>query len=158
METNQQDILEIQIIYHRASSTQRFFNYVIDIIFYWVIMFVINVFLALFPVLDLFANTGVAYGSLGFAWILSFLWSSFLIALYYFIVESIGKGRTLGKLITGTKVAREDGAAFTTVDILKRSLVRIIPFNALSGLGSECIPWHDRWTNTLVIDIKQSSL
>lgn len=60
-------------------------------------MFVINVFLALFPVLDLFANTGVEYGSSGFEWILSFLWSSFLIALYYFIVESIGKGRTLGK-------------------------------------------------------------
>ncbi|HEX9513187.1 MAG TPA: hypothetical protein VF939_22005 [Puia sp.] len=33
-----------------------------------------------------------------------------------------------------------------------------VPFEVFSALGSPCHPWHDRWTDTLVIDERLSQL
>jgi uncharacterized RDD family membrane protein YckC len=69
--------------------------------------------------------------------------------IYYTICEKAFKGYTLGKLITGTRAIRTDGQELTFKDALLRSLSRFVPFEAFSGFGGH--PWHDQWTNTMVI-------
>lgn len=73
------------------------------------------------------------------------------------IIEGIFKGKTLGKLITGTRAVQNDGSPLTFSKAMTRGLSRMVPFNAFSALGSPCNPWHDRWTDTTVIDEKQST-
>jgi hypothetical protein len=36
--------------------------------------------------------------------------------------------------------------------------VRLVPFEQFSALGSPSYPWHDRWTKTIVIDEKLTTL
>jgi uncharacterized RDD family membrane protein YckC/competence protein ComGC len=72
---------------------------------------------------------------------------------YHLIFESIFQ-RTIGKMLTGTKVVRVDGEKPTFGDIFIRSLVRYIPFEALSFLFYGAYPtkgWHDRLSKTLVV-------
>lgn len=73
-------------------------------------------------------------------------------ALIIFLVEKYSNGKSLGKLITGTKVVKTDGSELTTDDLLKRNFSRAIPFDALSFLGNN--GWHDSWSNTRVIKVK----
>ncbi|HMP91624.1 MAG TPA: RDD family protein [Phnomibacter sp.] len=69
--------------------------------------------------------------------------------IYYTLAEKLLKGKTLGKLLTRTNAIRADGNPLTLKDSLMRSLVRCVPFNALSALGG--ILWHDSWTHTMVV-------
>lgn len=79
--------------------------------------------------------------------------TSVLLALLYFITEMALKGRTIAKYMTKTKVVLEDGSNPNAIDYLKRSFSRIIPFEALSFLGSEGRGWHDSISNTYMVDI-----
>lgn len=78
--------------------------------------------------------------------------------IYMGVMEMVFQGRSLGKLITGTKAVTENGVSVDARKALLRGLIRAVPFNGLSGFGYYCNPWHDRWTNTHVIDIKKSVL
>ena len=69
---------------------------------------------------------------------------------YYFLME-VTTGRTLGKLVTGTKVVNEHGEPASTGQILGRTFSRFIPFEAFSFLGTPCRGWHDSLPNTYVI-------
>ena len=82
--------------------------------------------------------------------------SFFFYAIIYFLMELVFKGRTIGKLITGTKAVNEDGTEMVPKTILIRSLIRMIPFEALSAFNLR--PWHDKWSKTFVIDVKKTSL
>ena len=80
-------------------------------------------------------------------------WALGLVLLvgYYVPCEAIF-GRTLGKLVTGTRVVAADGSAATARQILLRTLARLVPFDAFSFLGSgPCLGWHDQWSRTVVI-------
>jgi uncharacterized RDD family membrane protein YckC len=75
---------------------------------------------------------------------------SFLTFLaYYTLFEAATKGRTIGKLITGTVAVKDDGTALTFKEALLRSLCRMIPFEPFSAFGGR--PWHDTITHTMVI-------
>ncbi len=78
------------------------------------------------------------------------LTSSIIFILLYTVLEASSGGYTVGKLITGTKVIREDGGKVSLGDALKRSLIRYVPFDALSIFFSERM-WHDKWSKTMVI-------
>ena len=69
---------------------------------------------------------------------------------YYFMCEAL-TGRTLGKLITGTRVVNEEGLPASTGQIFGRSLARLIPFEAFSFFGTEGRGWHDRMPGTYVV-------
>ena len=69
---------------------------------------------------------------------------------YYFILEAT-TGRTLGKLITGTKVVSHDGRAPTIGQIAGRSFCRLIPFEAFSFFGKPTRGWHDSIPKTFVV-------
>jgi uncharacterized RDD family membrane protein YckC len=73
-----------------------------------------------------------------------------LFLVYYVLLEGIF-GRTLGKLITGTKVVNEDGDKASFGQVLGRTLCRFIPFEPFSVLGREGRGWHDSIPKTLVI-------
>ncbi len=135
--------------YTKASHGQRFLNFLID-----------NVVIRI----ALVYITGVAVG-----YLLMALWPEFAYSLYsnkarlylisvliilidyifyYTLFEGIFKGRTIGKWITGTKAMNENGTELTFKEAFLRSACRLIPCEAISGLGT---PWHDSITNTIVI-------
>lgn len=55
-----------------------------------------------------------------------------LMCLYYIPFEAT-TGRTIGKLITGTKVVNDKGQPPTLMEVVKRTLARFIPFEAFSS-------------------------
>ncbi len=74
-----------------------------------------------------------------------------LMVFYYIIFETIWQ-RTIGKLLTKTKVVNRDGTKPKFWKIVGRSLSRMIPFEALSFLiGSNPIGWHDSLSGTVVV-------
>lgn len=75
-----------------------------------------------------------------------------------FFIDLIFKGSSLGKLITGTRAVREDGSPITASEAFGRGFSRIVPFEAFSALGNNTWPWHDQWSHTYVVDIKDSTL
>lgn len=75
-----------------------------------------------------------------------------LYGLIMFLMEKFSNGRSLGKLITGTKVVKADGSELTTDDLLKRNFTRAVPFDQLTFLGNT--GWHDGWSNTRVVRVK----
>jgi uncharacterized RDD family membrane protein YckC len=79
-----------------------------------------------------------------------------IIFLTYFVPQEAFFGRTLGKLVTGTKVVNEDGSKLTFGKAVARTLCRFIPFEAFSFLGGHDRPkgWHDTIPKTKVISIK----
>lgn len=87
-------------------------------------------------------SAGMLQFYLLFAWIL-------IVIAYYTVFEYFAKGRTLGKMATGTVAVRADGSNLTFKDAFLRTLCRFIPFEIFSAFGYR--PWHDSLTNTLVI-------
>ncbi|HEU0064362.1 MAG TPA: RDD family protein [Flavisolibacter sp.] len=81
-----------------------------------------------------------------------YLLGSLMYIIYYTFCEKVFRGYTLGKLITGTRAIRNDGKELTFKDALLRSLCRVVPFEAFSGFA--VIPWHDRWTGTVVVKVR----
>jgi uncharacterized RDD family membrane protein YckC len=73
--------------------------------------------------------------------------------VYYGLFETLS-GRTLGKLVTETRVVMRDGTTPGNDAILIRTLCRQIPLEFLSFLFSIPIPigWHDMLSKTLVVD------
>ena len=124
----------------QASSGQRLANLFIDLFSFYGIMIVLGVFYRPFLVL-----------------ILTPLLPAIFFALYMSFVELIFKGRTLGKLITGTRAVQLDGAPITASEAFARGFSRIVPFEAFSALGNPSYPWHDRWSHTYVVDVRQST-
>jgi uncharacterized RDD family membrane protein YckC len=72
--------------------------------------------------------------------------------LYYFLFELIFH-KTPGKFFTKTKVVMNNGVPVDSFHILIRSLVRLIPIEHLSFVGSYPVGWHDRLSDTIVIDL-----
>jgi hypothetical protein len=81
-----------------------------------------------------------------------------IISFLYYLPQEAFSGRTLGKMITGTRAVNEDGTKLTFGRALGRTLCRYIPFEAFSFLGGNGRPrgWHDRISRTKVISIKKS--
>ncbi len=65
-------------------------------------------------------------------------------------------GRTVGKFVTGTKVVNLRGGQVSIGQVFLRTLIRLVPFEALSLLWGETIAWHDAWTKTRVVLVRDS--
>ena len=85
----------------------------------------------------------------GYALVLQALLSYAVILVYYTLLEAATRGRTMGKLATGTIAITQDGSPFTFKHAFLRSLCRIIPLEPFSAFGY--MPWHDSLTNTVVV-------
>ncbi len=135
-----------------ASTGKRFLNYIIDVIIFYVLTLLIGMIFAL-QLYKLTLNESVAERRLSFQ-LIAFI----LYFLYFFLCETIFKGRTIGKFVTGTRVIMQDGVQPDVKTYLLRALSRLVPFEPFSALGNPPHPWHDKWTNTYVIDIKKTAL
>jgi uncharacterized RDD family membrane protein YckC len=69
--------------------------------------------------------------------------------------EAIFQGRSIGKFFTGTRAVNQNGSTMSLGKAYLRGLIKAIPFNFLSGLDSNCNPWQDKWTDTIVVDYKK---
>ncbi len=146
------DDREIRLV--MASKGKRFANYIIDVIVFYVIVFGLAVVLA--TVNDNFQNWIIELEETN--WFIDRLISAIMLFIYYTIIESTLKGKTIGKYITNTRAVNYDGSVPNIFTILSRSASRIVPFEAFSFLGQEPTGWHDKWSDTIVIDEKESSL
>lgn len=154
METTQPDILvDIQPQLVQASSGKRLANYFVDLIGFYIVMFIVGMVIGLFSPSNV-DDAGI-FSENPF---LDQLLSLFLYGVYMSIVEAIFQGRSIGKFITGTKAVNFDGSTIGFSTALGRGFSRIVPFEPFSALGGTAFPWHDKWTGTFVIDIKDSSL
>lgn len=77
---------------------------------------------------------------------------------YYVILEYAANGKTLGKLVTRTRVVTINGSKPQLMTVIGRTLVRLIPFEPFSFLGGRLNGWHDTLSRTMVIDEKLSVL
>jgi RDD family. len=115
----------------------RLSNFVVDTLIYIVLIFI---FLEVVP------------GSVGIA---NIKWVSILVYfLYYFVLEYFG-GRTIGKMITKSKVVNlEAGKDVRLGQVLIRTIMRCIPVDILSYLFTSN-GFHDRISKTLTIKVSQ---
>lgn len=131
-----------------VSSGTRFFNYILDLIFFIIIMIIIGFIMAI--LVDLFNLT--SFGELMQGSIVSNLIAIIVSTIYYTVTEALF-GRSLGKFITGCVVVDENGQKPDFGIIFKRSLCRLIPFDAFTFLGGSR-GWHDSISDTYVINKK----
>jgi hypothetical protein len=127
-----------------ATTGRRFANFVIDSILYQIGMFVL-----INPLVRLISGD-LIYRN---------FWSGYLFALlmqfvYYFAFEATLQ-KTPGKFITGAMVVMVDGSKPDSITIAKRTLIRLVPFEAISMYTGQEMEnketwWHDRWTTTRV--------
>jgi uncharacterized RDD family membrane protein YckC len=127
-----------------ASTGKRFANYLIDLACFYIFIIIF------FAIL-------IAQGiiSTGMNSILDRLITLLCYGIFMGLVEAIFKGKTLGKVCTRTRAVNEDGSPISAKTAFLRGLSRAVPFEAFSAFG---YPWHDRWTNTIVIDEARSVL
>ncbi len=131
--------------YEFASTGQRFLNYIIDLIAFYLLITIIFVIIGVF-----YASSGETLeeesgGFIAVTYLISFT----VLFAYYTLLEG-SKGKTLGKLITKTKVVREDGEPMTYGKAFMRTLCRIIPFEFISAFTGTKM-WHDSWSNTMTV-------
>jgi len=139
---------DLNLDYCRASTQKRFANHVIDVLVFYVAVFVGGVVIEIiYP--------GFLYGINGF---LFRLIAMVFYSLFMCFIEAVSRGKSIGKLITGTKAVNSDGTEIDFPKAFLRNIIRAVPFNELSALGSPCEPWHDRWSDTIVIEEKKLAL
>mgnify|MGYP001039228915 CR=1 FL=1 len=139
---------EVNLNYCHASTTKRFTNYIIDVVVFYVLMFCIGILIRVFK-----PNLISGLDELTLR-----LWMLLFYALAMFAIETLFKGKSIGKLITGTKAVNADGSDMGFQKTFIRNIVKAIPFNPFSALGRPCTPWHDSWSDTIVIEAKKLAL
>ena len=73
-----------------------------------------------------------------------------VVLYFYLILEGIFK-TTPGKCITATVIVNEEGDSPSFGQVIGRTFARMIPFDALSFLGSGARGWHDSMSGTYVV-------
>ncbi|MEN2489251.1 RDD family protein [Flavobacterium sp. B11] len=133
-----------------VSAGARFLNYIIDLFIFFIILIAIGAMIGILSAL--FGLTGLAawmdgLGDLGWNVI------AIVVSLVYYITMEALFGRTVGKFATGCIVVDENGKKPDFGTIVKRSLCRCIPFDALTFLGGSR-GWHDSISETYVVSKK----
>jgi uncharacterized RDD family membrane protein YckC len=152
MENTAPDLLQEfddELNFRRASTGTRFANHLIDTICFWVLVYLLNA-VGLYPYIrHTYQSLQDMQDYRFLARLENGLVDVVLLVLFYTVIEGATKGKTLGKVVTLTKVVKENGQPIEWKDAFRRSLSRIVPFEPLSTFGG--FPWHDRWTRTVVI-------
>jgi len=142
------DAIRNQLYRQESDKWKRFLNYIIDSIMMYVMAFVLMVLYILFVgVSDTTALEELANNNF-----VAYVVGAILTVMYYTFQEAL-TGRSIGKLLTKTKVIDQNGEKPSISDSFVRSLCRCVPFEAFSFVFAEK-GWHDAWTNTKVVDIE----
>ncbi|MCX2573841.1 RDD family protein [Pedobacter sandarakinus] len=139
----------LDLEYCRARTTLRFINYFIDIIFFYCLMYSFMLVIGLLkPDLLQHLDNGIS----------DHLISLILYGILMTFIEVASNGKSIGKLITKTKAVKLDGSDINVVQSFSRNIMRAIPLNFLSAHGTPCNPWHDKLSDTMVIEEKKLAL
>jgi uncharacterized RDD family membrane protein YckC len=152
-----EQLLDVQELYNEntskripASKGKRFSNYLIDLAFFYVLSMIFGVLLFVFS--DTMGNAeDLIYEDDPYNDLMVNLVSVVIYLLYYLFSEYFMNGKTIGKYLTKTRVITTDGRPLSFGTILKRSLIRIIPFEPFSFLSGDS-GWHDNGSDTMVIN------
>ena len=149
----------IDVDLYAANKWKRFANYLIDITIFYIFILISSslVFIILYFIGNLTGNFELFY-SLEETLnnvnpLLDRIISILLYGLFMFFVEYLSKGRSIGKLITGTMVITYDAEKPDRNTYLKRNFSRCVPFDQLSFFGA--YGWHDKWSRTTVVNKKE---
>ena len=134
-----------------ATGWQRFGNYIVDVVFIYLIIFILIILLSI--VTAFFESYAFVEWMDTMSDLEGYL-IYFAIMLSYFIFFEGFSSRSLAKYITGTVVVLEDGSKPDLGTITKRTLCRLIPFDPLSFLSSNARGWHDSISDTYVVSKK----
>lgn len=129
-----------EVLVDYANKNTRFLNLLIDNVSLW-ILWILHVFLFEHWIKSI---TGEGSALNNIIYFMLFYFS------YNFIFEFVF-GRTIGKLLTGTKVIDYNGGKPNFKTLLIRNLCRLIPFDAVSFLVANR-GWHDSISKTYVIN------
>lgn len=83
-----------------------------------------------------------------------YLFISLITFFYYFLSEADTRS-TIGIWITGTLMVDSRCEKPSYSAILKRSFLRLIPFENISFLGHRARGWHDQYSDTYVVNKKK---
>lgn len=115
-----------------ASAGQRFLTYLIDLVIYYVIIFVFGLIIGM-----------TSGGILAIVPLLAFF-------AYYAVMEHM-LGQTVGKMIMKTRVVNVDGGQPSLGQTVIRTLCRMVPLEFISVWIGDGVMWHDKWASTRVI-------
>ncbi|KRC03703.1 hypothetical protein ASE26_02400 [Duganella sp. Root198D2] len=101
---------------------------------------------------------GVCYGLEALGELNGVKWWGVYIIFYvaYYVALEVLFGRTVGKLLTGTRVVTSEGQALSIPTALLRTFCRLIPLEPMSfSLGETW--WHDSLSRTQVVRTRGTS-
>lgn len=126
----------------------RFANFLIDLILFYAVLFTGAISIGVIAAVLGMGN--VFDGLEDINPLVDRLFTLLFYACFMAFQEVISGGRSLGKLITGTKVVTSDGYKPEFSVLITRNLSRAVPFDNLSFLGGGT-GWHDKWSDTTVV-------
>lgn len=139
------------VVKQKASTTRRFFNFVIDYFIGGTILgILVGSFLGLVLTLLKLQHWIAAYQ---YSTPAKLVMSVLVLIAYYTFCEYTFQGKTLGKLITRTRVVSLDDQPLKLGQVFRRSFARFIPFETVSFIlgHRSCEGWHDRLSKTMVV-------
>ncbi|WP_395680993.1 RDD family protein [Dokdonella sp.] len=128
-----------------AERWRRFVNLLVDYFGFMALAFVVGIVIGIVggnSAVEAMQNIGVQY------------LFGFLVMFAYYVPLELFFGRTLGKLVTGTRVVDENGEPPSAGKVIGRTLCRFIPFEAFSFFASDARGWHDSIPKTYVVKIR----
>ncbi|MFC0075696.1 RDD family protein [Flavobacterium procerum] len=141
-----------EISYFEANNWIRLFHLIFDSLIYFLIAYQLLYFLARLPHLrPLFEQIEGSYSIRTIIFVLSLIFRT----LFYFSFERLFLGSP-AKFFTETRVVDYEGDKLESDSILKRSLLRSVPFNVASFLFKG--NWHDHYSGTQVYNEKRTGI
>ncbi|HTL07814.1 MAG TPA: RDD family protein [Chitinophagaceae bacterium] len=146
----------------QAGYGKRFINYCVDfLLFCMLASFMLLLLRPVYPLADkIMSRQPISFPEQ--------MMMTFFYGLYISLMETVLKGKSVGKFITGTRAVGINGLPVNGQLAFLRGLIRMIPFpfEQVSALSFSVqpttllppYPWHDRWSRTLVIDESKSVL
>lgn len=130
-----------------ASASERFVNSLIDVI----LSFVISITLSFTVLLKQESIAGKAHAWQGASFVVAGLSVYFLGQFVYYFLSELLWERTFGKSLTSTQVIARSGGKLSVGKLVIRTIVRVIPFDALPLLFKSRRTLHDIASGSLVV-------
>jgi uncharacterized RDD family membrane protein YckC len=131
-----------------ASHSQRFLNFIIDLIIQYIILLSIGTIIVL--IADIIGNYELSENIKRMNIIEQSLFG-IIIGLFYYIMTEAYFSRSIAKYFTKTIVLTKEGTKPDSKTIFIRSFCRLIPIDAFTFLGTVPRGWHDKISGTYVV-------
>lgn len=140
-------------LYIAASSTQRIFHLLVDLLV--TLLIFSNLFKLLIKTEELRSVLESIASVLGERGLVLLMFVFFRL-IYYAFFEAIFQ-YSPAKFLSETKVIKNEEDALTLKTVIYRTIYRFVPFEALSFIFNHT-GWHDKWSNTSVIKEKRTGV